>query len=443
MDCPTVDVVVIGGGAAGLAAARRLNSAGLRVTLMEARNRMGGRVHTIFDSQWPLPIERGAEFIHGRPPETWDIVQAAGLVAYDIRGESWRRAGGRMERADRQWEQMQTVLDRLEGVGTEDLSFAQFLESHCPDLPSEAKLLASRYVEGFNAADQTLISAQFLREAERAERAVKGDRLFRLVGGYGHVLEWLHTGIDPAQLDLRLGAIVSAITWQPGHVRIESHSITGTPLAPCEAACAIITLPVGVLQSPPGTLGSVRFSPELPEKQKALGQLKMGPVVKLVLRFDQAFWEQGDLDRADFLLLPDEPFPTWWTCLPLRLPILTGWAGGPAAERLSRGDDLAILDEGLGVLSRLLGVPRQQLDARLRAWHVSNWQADPFARGAYSYVLVGGLGAVAELARPVENTLYFAGEATQEGFSGTVASAIASGYRAADAMVQWAASRSR
>jgi monoamine oxidase len=331
---------------------------------------------------------------------------------------------------------MQVVLERLEAVESEDLSFAQFLESHCQDLPPEVKQLASRYVEGFNAADQTLISAQALREAERAERAIEGDRLFRLVGGYSRVLDWLHAGIAPACFDLRLGAVVSAITWQPGQVQVESHSVTGTPLEPYEAARAVITLPVGVLQSPPGTRGAIRFSPELPEKQAALGRLKMGPVVKLVLRFDQAFWDEGDLDRADFLHLPDEPFPTWWTSLPLRVPILTGWAGGPAADRMSQQDDLAILAEGLSVLSRSLELPRPQLEARLRAWQVCNWQADPFARGAYSYVLVGGMGAVAELARPVADTLYFAGEGTQEGFSGTVASAIASGYRAADHLLR-------
>jgi monoamine oxidase len=99
-------------------------------------------------------------------------------------------------------------------------------------------------------------------------------------------------------------------------------------------------------------------------------------------------------------------------------------------------DDQTILNEGLESLSRSLEVPRQQMDVRLRAWHVSNWQTDPFARSAYSYILVGGRGAVAELARPVEDTLYFAGEATQEGFSGTVASAIASGYRAAGPLVE-------
>ena len=110
----------------------------------------------------------------------------------------------------------------------------------------------------------------------------------------------------------------------------------------------------------------------------------------------------------------------------------TGWAGGPAADRLSHRNELEILDAGLSSLARGLDMSRSQLAARLRAWHVCDWQSDSFARGVhYSYVLVGGGGAVAELAKPVEGTLFFAGEATHSGFSGTVASAIASGYRAA------------
>jgi monoamine oxidase len=425
------DVIVVGGGVAGLAAARKLTLAKLRVTLLEARNRLGGRVHTLFDPDWPLPIERGAEFIHGCPPETWDILPAAKLVAYDIQGEHWRKVDGRVERADDQWEQIQAVLDRLDVVRAEDISFSAFLEAHCQDLPPEAKLLASRYVEGFNAADQTLISAQSLREAERASRQIEGDRLFRVVSGYGRVVDCLLAGVDETLLDLHLGTVVSAIAWQPGQVQVEAHSLPGAPLEPCHAARALVTLPLGVLQLPPGTLGAVRFSPELPGKQQAMSHLTMGPVVKLVLRFDEAFWEHGELSEGCFLHLPDEPFPTWWTTLPLRAPILTAWTGGPAADRLSHRGDLEILDQGMGTLSRFLGMPRQQLDARLQAWHVCNWQADPFSRGAYSYVPVGGMGAVAELAKPVQGTLYFAGEATQEGFSGTVASAIASGYRAA------------
>jgi monoamine oxidase len=243
------------------------------------------------------------------------------------------------------------------------------------------------------------------------------------------VLDWLRAKADQSRLEIRLNTVVSAITWQRGRVEVESHSSAGSSVI--SAPRIVVTLPLGVLQAPPGSTGAVRFSPELTQKQQALAKLKMGPVVKLILRFDEPFWEQKKLDNMSFLYLPDEVFPTWWTLLPRHVPILTGWAGGPLADRLSGLSDTAILDEGLAALSRRLNMPRGTLDTRLRAWHVGNWPADPFARGAYSYVKVGGTKAVEELARPIDDTLFFAGEATQAGFGGTVASALASGYRAA------------
>lgn len=427
------DVIIIGAGAAGLAAAERLAAAGLRTLILEARDRIGGRIDTRFEAEWPAPIERGAEFIHGRPAETFDIVRAAGLAVDEVPGEQWRSAGGRLEPAD-QWEQMESVLNRLDELGHEDQSFADFVESHAGDISPETKTAARQYIEGFEAADQTLISAQSLRDAERASRQIGADESFRLAGGYSRVLDWLRATADRSRLDIRLGTVVSAVSWHRGHVAVESHSIAGRSVI--SAPRIVVTLPLGVLQAPPGSTGAVRFSPGLTQRRQALGQLKMGAVVKLILRFDDPFWEQGKLERMSFLYLPDEMFPTWWTLLPRHLPILTGWAGGPLADRLSSLSDAAILDEGLAALSRGLGMPREQIDARLRAWHVGNWPADPFARGAYSYVMVGGTKAVEELAQPIDDTLFFAGEATQAGFGGTVASALASGYRAAEEVIQ-------
>ncbi len=293
------------------------------------------------------------------------------------------------------------------------------------------KAAAIGFVEGFEAADPRLISAQALRQAEQASAEIEADRNFRLAGGYGQVIDWLRHSADRQRLDVTLGTVVDAIKWRPGRVEIESHSASGAALAPCQATRAVITLPLGVLQAELGTPAAVRLNPELPEKRAAIARLKMGPVVKIVFRFDEAFWLAGELADLSFLHAPGEPFPTWWTLHPLRVPILTGWAGGPAAERLAALDDAAILAQGLAELAHALDVPREELQRRLRAWHVCNWQADPFARGAYSYVPVGGAGAVEELVHPVADTLYFAGEATQAGFGGTVASAIASGYRVA------------
>jgi monoamine oxidase len=177
----------------------------------------------------------------------------------------------------------------------------------------------------------------------------------------------------------------------------------------------------------------VRFTPALKEKRKALGQLVPGPVVKIALRFHSAFWEARDPGVAFFHSAP-AAFPTFWTALPLRAPVLIGWAGGPKADRLSRASEKVVLRQAMESLRSIFGrVPENEL----AAFFMHNWQADPFARGAYSYVGVGGEGAREVLQAPLADTLYFAGEATDtEGEAGTVAGALQSGLRAARELLQ-------
>ena len=184
---------------------------------------------------------------------------------------------------------------------------------------------------------------------------------------------------------------------------------------------AIVTLPLGVLQA-----GAVRFRPALRDKRKALGQLASGPVIKAALRFENPFWEERWPGTA-FFHVPRASFPTFWTPLPARVPLLIAWAGGPKAERLARVSEKNLIKEALHGVHALFG----RFPA-LQAALVHDWRRDPYARGAYSYVRVGGEGARENLAAPVADTLFFAGEATDTtGAAGTVAGALQSGMRAA------------
>jgi monoamine oxidase len=184
---------------------------------------------------------------------------------------------------------------------------------------------------------------------------------------------------------------------------------------------------------PPHSPHAVRFVPALEEKQAALAGLASGPVIKIMLQFREAFWEElgdGRFRDAAFFHVQGATFPTFWTPLPLRAPVLAAWCAGPNAARLTGHDESQVLTEALDSLSELFG-KRSRATEQLRAAHIHDWQADPFACGAYSFVAVGGYGARRVLARPLQRTLYFAGEATDtDGEAATVAGALQSGERA-------------
>jgi monoamine oxidase len=437
-----VDVLVIGAGAAGLAAARALSEAGLSVLVLEARDRVGGRINTRRDPALPLPVELGAEFIQGMPPQLMDITRAANLLVCELTGELWRSSDGVLELSPGFRAQVAEIFDRLPNRAAEDQSFRNFLRAMCPeDRLTGAAALAAAWVEGYDAARTEWVSVQSLAREARAEAVIQGDRAFRVLGGYDGVVAWLRAALPPGDEGVRLGTVVTDIRWGRGWVEVAARGTDDRPLGPFKAKCAVVALPLGVLQAPPNAQGAVRFSPGLPEREAAVCGLRMGPVVKLILRFRESFWEGSHLAKeADgerrapigFIRAGGEVFPSWWTTFPVQAPVLTAWAGGPAAEALSPLEDAAILDRALDAAGRLFGIGRGRAESLLEAWYLHNWQADPFARGAYSYVVVGGLADQETLARPIEGTLFFAGEATEcEGHQATVHGAIATGQRAA------------
>jgi monoamine oxidase len=435
---PPLDAVVIGGGAAGLSAARELSQHGSTLVLLEARGRLGGRVHTLRDPAWPVPVELGAEFLHGEAAATRDIARAAGLVVDEIPDRhAWAEEGRWRSQGD-VWSRFAALCRKIPARGR-DQSFAAFLEARRTrggDLVTLARLL----VEGYHAAPTDRISAQFLAADAKEQSASSAQH--RLPGGYDAVLRWLRAGLDPDRVEVRLNTPVVEVAWKRGDVRVRPASPLGRPLPVIRARRAIVTLPLGVLKASLGAGGAVRFDPPLDEKRRALDALFPGSVRKIVLRFREAFWDEpsfvearfstadGRLDRPDFLHDPRSDFPTWWTTSPAHAPVLVGWAGGPAADRLSRLSPMAVLGRGLGALGHVLGVSPRSLEERLDGWLEHDWQADPWSLGAYSYIAVGGQAAPQALARPLGGTLFFAGEATDPDGIGTVEGAITSGRRA-------------
>jgi monoamine oxidase len=437
-----VDVIIIGAGVAGLSAARALSDGGLSVMLLEARDRIGGRIFTQHIPCFPTPIELGAEFIHGEPREIWDVVDEAGLTAVEVPDSHLQSLGGAFKESGF-WSRWEAIVKQMREAGAPDQPFRRFIEERYGGAEDqlETKRLALDYVEGFNAADAGRISVAALVAMEGG-----GDAAFRILNGYGRLVDWLLAGCDPRKVTLRLGVVANEITWNRGRVEVRASSRAGQTLPSFRAERVVVTLPLGVLQAPIGALGAVRFEPALKEKQEAIGKLAMGTVTKIILRFRERFWERsgfpaapagGRLPPLSFLRSSDENFPTWWTALPVRAPIITGWAGGPAAARLALRGEEFVVKRALDSLSRMFGLDREKLAELLVACYTRDWQADPYARGAYSYIPVGGLEAPCLLAEPVEDTLFFAGEATDgAGQNGTVHGAMASGHRAAAEIIQ-------
>lgn len=418
------DVVIIGAGAAGLAAGRALSGAGKRVCMLEARDRIGGRVSTLHLPDLPLPIELGAEFIHGESSSSFSIVDAAALTAMELPDDHWWSRDGDFERIGDFWGLIDGVRAKI-GARKRDLSFSDFLRSR-RGLPPRTRELARTFVEGYHAADADRMSTLALRMAdgEQDDEEGGGNRQFRLARGQDALLDWLRAGLDPERIDLRLGTVVTHIQWTQGNVTIECRTRNTTERI--RAAAAILTIPIGVWKAPRDQEGLIAFDPPLREKEEALSQIEAGHVVKIAFRFRERFWRD-----VNFLHSDDRFMPTWWTSAPARSPILTGWAGGPAADALlAEGPDVMI-DRGLDAMSRAWGEPRRRLDSLLTGTFTHDWQRDPFSRCAYSYASVGGSGAADALAKPLRGTLFFAGEATSSDETGTVAGAIESGRRAA------------
>lgn len=397
---------------AGLAAARGLAESGLKVILLEASGRVGGRVHTVRLAGSDLPVESGAEFVHGRPPELMALIEEAGLRLFEREGDFFSFEDDRLKQTE--WEDSAFyVLERLPEDG--DRPFAEFLAEQ--KLPEKFAARARSYVEGFNAADANVIGTAALRKQQEAEDAIEGDRLFRIREGYDRLPLFLLDCFLAAGGRAHLETAATAIEWKRGDVRVRTAN---AHLPELKARRAVIALPLGVMQA-----GSLRISPEPESAAEAMAALAMGSASRITLVFRERFWETN-AEGLSFLFAQGEAVPVWWSSAPDASATLTGWIGGPRAATGPVGN--ALRDAAMTTLRKVFG--REDLESLLLSWHTHDWQRDPVIRGAYSYAPAGAVRASEVLAQPVEDTLYFAGEHTDTtGHWGTVHAALRSGLR--------------
>jgi monoamine oxidase len=415
------DVVVIGAGVAGLAAAGELAHAGLRVTLVEARQRMGGRIHTLDPEGAGGPVELGAEFIHGQPRELLGCLADARTALEEVDGETACFTGGVLSACpeDGGLQLLEELPAAVERDG--DMSFAEFLRRRKPDPADAAR--ARAYVEGFNAADAERIGIAALARQQQAEDEINSDRAWRAVDGYDVLPLFLAQRAEQGGVGIVLRAPVTSVEWKAGRVVVRTESAEAPRIV---AHRALITLPLGVLQA-----RAVAFVPEPVTILNAADKMAAGAAERLSLVFRTAFW-QAKMPRMSFLFAREMTPSTWWTQQPRSTPVLTAWFGGPKAAAAEQTELGQLVANALRSLEQIFALAPGALDEELRSWHMHDWQRDPYTRGAYSYAPVGALDSSAAMAQPVEGTLYFAGEHTDTtGHWGTVHGALRSGVRAA------------
>ncbi|HEX4384902.1 MAG TPA: FAD-dependent oxidoreductase [Myxococcales bacterium] len=384
-----MDVIVIGAGMAGLTAARELAQQGRSVLVLEARDRIGGRTHTLHPRGWPVHVDIGAEFVHGRHPALVELLPGV----HDLRGEHYQSGP---KRAGREWSDALEKLDAMPVRREQTVQAAMQSKAFVRRTTADERSMQAEYLEGFNAARIDRASVKAIAQQTRAADKIQGDRAGRPPHGYSPVIDQLARG-----LPIELSRVVREVRVVPRGVQVVTEDSTH------EASRVLVTLPLDMLQA-----RTVKFSPRLPSwKLAAIDKLAMGPVVKIALLFDESPWPRD----LGFLHARGQPVPIFWK---LHARALMGWASGRAAPALKDPARQAV-----DSLSAALGKRVKPREAIVFDWSSSEL--------AYSWVPVGALPQQRALARNV-GRIHFAGEATEySGYCATVHGARLSGLRAA------------
>ncbi|MCU0497211.1 MAG: FAD-dependent oxidoreductase [Anaerolineae bacterium] len=419
-------VVIIGAGAAGIAAGAYLQAEGYKVILLEARDRIGGRVLTD-RTLASHPVELGAEFVHGDNVITWDLADEYGLASREIGDEAelYLFTSQGVLSPD-QWANIDGInlidddeLDRLAESWYEeedsDLSLAELLDEHEIDLdPDVRKLLNNDMASDYGADLKDLGVLGFIEQSYEGDDSEYDGQL---ADGYTPLLEAMSEN-----LEIRLNKIVNYVEWDD-----EGAIVYTEDDDQIEADYVIVTLPLGVLQA-----GDVEFDPPLPDdKQEAIDALGAGHVDKIILKFSEPFWE---INFAVIATIQDTQI--WWRPGYGRedeASILTALVGGDAAKRFEAMSEAEVITAALRDLEAIFQV--QNLRDKLVEGRFINWGGDRFSKMGYSYVPVDGSEYREVLAESV-GSLYFAGEATHMERAATVHGAIESGWRAADEIME-------
>jgi monoamine oxidase len=408
-----VDVVVVGAGAAGIAAGRRLAEAGVSFLLLEARERVGGRAWTAPTALGPA-VDLGCGWLHSADRNPWSMIARAAGFAIDERLPDWRsRIAARFgDAAQADWAAAQAAFhQRLEAAAAraEDAAASTLL---APGGRWNGLLDAiSSWANGVE-----LDRLSILDHARYADSGIN----WRVPAGYGTLI-----AAHGATLPIRLGAVVEAIDHRGADIAVVTGGGT------LGARVVIVTVPSTMLAAE-----TIRFAPALPDKLAAAQGLPLGIANKLFLAISDGI-EDFPVDRH-VLGHADRTATGGYLLRPHGWPMISGYFGGRLAAELERQGPQAMTAFALDELAGIYGAG---LRGRLTFLAASAWVGDRFARGAYSYALPGHAGDRAVLAAPVDNRLFFAGEACSANDFSTAHGAYLTGRAAAEAAVAALANR--
>jgi len=410
--------LVVGAGAAGLLLGRDLARAGKRVTILEARQRCGGRIYPLPVEEFGYPAEGGPEFVHGAAPVTRALMREAGLALVKRSGTRWNARSGILRPDEPSFPDADRFYQALMRVEA-DLPIAEFLDTHFAETRyADLRRSVTRTVEGYDAADPQRFSTLALREEWTARDDGEHGRI---AGGYGALIDYLAAECRRHGATIVLDAEVTALG-EAGD-RLTAQCRDGRCFA---ADGAILAVPVPLLSE-------ITLPAAARRQAAAAADIGFGNVVKLLLRFATKWWADAtprDLSDMAFLL-SDATVPTWWTQNPQPHLVLTGWYAGPRADRVAPLSEADLIEMGLASLEAVFAVPAERLRHDLVAARAINWGNDPLARGAYSYATPRSRRALSVMTKP-EGRIFFSGEALYAGPDmGTVEAALASGQETA------------
>lgn len=421
-------ILIIGAGASGLIAARKLALRGLTVTVLEASTVPGGRIHTFSDPGFERSVEAGAEFVHGDLPITMQLAREAAVELIPTSYSQWTADHEEADKPGitdseetgepRHWNKLMEEMSRLK----EDMPVARFLEIHFPG-PDYAELRRSvqGYAEGYDLADVSTASTRALYHEWSGE---EDSSSYRVTGGYGQLVDYLVRECHRLNVAMHFGAPAKEVRWR--EKRVEVTTADGSTY---RASKIIVTASLGAL---PGIV----FEPVIPEVMQAAAGIGYGSVIKILIEFHSAFWRGEQQSEQTLFILSRQPVPTWWTQSDGSSTLLTGWLTGDNMRRFRKLDHTGQVKCCLSSLAAIFSCDPESLRHRVKVFRTFDWEQQPFVHGGYSFDMVNTPECRRILQTPVGDVLYFAGEAIDDGsVPGTVEAAFHSGLEVAEKII--------